>query len=95
MGRSESLCVGHGNTAHLVCVEEHRVQIQGLVFARLGQRAIVHQQSVPAILNGVRDQACLLVALVSSIKWVGRGHKQNFAQVLEKALENNEREVGG
>ena len=95
MGGSGSQCTGHGNIARPVCAEEHRVQIRGLAFSHLGQRAIVHQQSVAAILYKVRDQECLLVASVSSIQWVDQGYKQNFARVLEKVLDNGEREVGG
>ena len=71
------------------------MQIQGTAFARLRQHAIVHQQSIPAILYKVRDQECLLVASISSIQWAGRGHEQNFVQILEKAPDNGEREVGG
>ena len=34
----------------------------------------------------VWDQECLFITLVSPIKWAGRGHEQNTARVLEKAL---------
>ena len=57
--------------------------------------ATIHYQSVPAIMYGARDQEILLITLVSSIQWVGQGHEQNFARVLEKTLDNGEREVGG
>ena len=71
------------------------MQIRGLAFARLGQRTTVHQQSIPEILYRVRHKECLLVALVSSIQQAGRGHELNFARVIEKALDNGKREVGG